>query len=239
MTLRSKSKSDTRNAIPSPILSPSMNTIAHSVANGSLAAQIIRPTCRDCGTSKEFNLPDDALPPPSFLCSGCSAGKSMTDGRTAEDVKQTALAKRVHREGRGVNVIPDEPGQSPVARWHKRNPVWRKVYRQLHRAGYRRRPDEQTTPADVVAAWFARVAGFDWQCADCDVAVIEETVHCLRSVSGHPFRLNDCLPLCRSCTKRRAAETRWDREKTRQHAADNPSIHIEGTRQSLSSPAAP
>jgi hypothetical protein len=43
MILRSKSKSDTRNAIPSPILNPSMKTIAHSVANGSFAATMMRP----------------------------------------------------------------------------------------------------------------------------------------------------------------------------------------------------
>jgi hypothetical protein len=185
--------------------------------------------CRSCGTDQEFGLPDGVTPPPSFLCKDCTAGRSMTDGQNVADVKQTKLAKTVHREGRGDNVVESEPGESAIGRWNRLNPEWRRVYRQLHRAGYRRpkRAKGHPPPSEVVAAWYEQVAEFNWQCADCNASLTRETVFCSHPDSGR-FRLEDCMPVCRRCSKARAAQVRWHREKNRHDARENPLSSSEG-----------
>jgi hypothetical protein len=189
--------------------------------------------CR-CGNAVDrvIALPADVAPPTSFVCSNCTAGISMTDGRSETDLKTTELARRVHREGRSTSVIPGDQEESAMDRWRRRNPVWGRVYRQLHRAGYRRPKQikHHPPPEDVMTEWFRRVVEFGWTCADCKGALTQETVHCWRESPGigHAFQLDECLPLCQICTKRRAARIRWSRENTGHDAAENDSLIHEG-----------
>src|ERR1700675_2617360 len=108
--------------------------------------------CRSCGTDQEFGLPDGVTAPPNFLCKDCTAGRSMRNVQNVADVKTTELASRVYREGRGENVVPSEPEESAIGRWNRLNPEWRRVYRQLHRAGYRRPKRAKDHPPSVIVA---------------------------------------------------------------------------------------
>jgi hypothetical protein len=191
--------------------------------------------CRECNKPQEIAMPGDVTPPLNFLCKDCSAGRSMTDGLTVADVKTTALASRVYREGRAENVVPSEPGESAIERWNRLNPIWRRVYRQLHRAGYRRpKRAKGHPPSEMIAQWYEQVARFDWRCADCHTELTRETVHCWRSDSGQSFRVEDCVPLCQRCVKRRAANIRW--KNNRPHAEDNRTYINEGMSECTATP---
>jgi hypothetical protein len=186
--------------------------------------------CRGCGRDREITIPDGVTRPQNFLCRDCTAGRSMTDGRSVADVQNTELAGRVLREGRADNVVESEPGESAIERWRRLNPEWHRVYRQLHRAGYRRPKRTDHPPASVmIAQWYEQVARFDWRCSECRAELTREMVCCSRSdcqrsfhssavrtietstppESGRTFRLEDCVPLCPRCAKRRAANARW------------------------------
>jgi hypothetical protein len=170
---------------------------------------LVRLACRGCRTTQSLTIPHGVTPPPNFLCRDCTAGRSMTDGRNVADVKTTELAARVLREGRADNVVESEE-ESAIDRWKRLNPEWRRVYRQLHRAGYRRpkRTDHPPSSA-IIALWYDQVAHFDWRCSECRAELTRETVCCSRSDSGRSFRLEDCVPLCLRCAKCHAANVRW------------------------------
>jgi hypothetical protein len=199
---------------------------------------LVKLVCRGqgCGKKQSFPVADGVTPSPNFLCRDCTAGRSMTDGRNVADLNKTELASRVYREGRGENVVPSEPGESAIGRWNRLNPEWRRVYRQLHRAGYRRpkRAKDHPPPSVIVALWHQQVARFDWKCADCNAELTPETVHCSHPESG--FRLEDCVPVCRRCSRVRAAQVRWHREKNRQDARENLLSISEGKEIAFQSP---
>jgi hypothetical protein len=189
-----------------------VKSVWHIGAGVALAPpSIVQLTCRGCGANQEFNLSDGTVPPPNFLCRSCAGSSPESSPKKPNDMEAVRSKD-----------------------WRGKNRTWVRVYKQLHNAGYRRPKRIKNHPPaeDVVAAWLAHIATFNWRCAECDAELTRETVCCWHPENGR-FRLEACVPVCVRCAKRRAARIRWSCGQSPHHAEENRSSILEG-KESLS-----